>query len=146
MEYKSFRFGLKKVKTQSNRQQISAEEYQRRFDFYKRKFEEEQKALEQAQEGGKLEYPVTETREQPMGTEPERVQLSEKHSNNAIAETGSPETEHLPEATTETEDAQLLEVDRLYLQDAQEPEENIRVNQRHPDKVQSSAQGKKPNH
>ena len=150
MEYKNFRFGLQKVKVQPNRQQITAEEYERRFDFYKKRFEEEQKnredALQQAQEEGKIEHPMTEIREQPLGTEPEHLQSLDK--KNTINETGLTEENQLPEAINEEPDAQLLEVDRLYLQDTQEPEENVRIDQRHPDqvyKVQSSAQGKKPN-
>lgn len=141
MEYQSFKFGGRPHNSQSHRQTITPEEFQRRFEFYKKKYETEKKAREEALANQKemQKTPETELREQPLGTEPEQkpIVAQERANEENI-------NEHIEPQNEEKSEEELLEVDRLYLQRDTEAEDNPRIMSPAFEKLHSAAQGKRP--
>lgn len=140
MEYQSFKFGGRPSNAQAYRQTITPEEFQRRFDFYKKKYEAEKKAREEAlanQEAQKNEAPLVELREQPLGTEPEHLSINAQE----VSEDNSQELEH---PHNEAQEEELLEVDRLYLQRDDDIESGPSIMSPAFEKLYNAAQGKRP--
>ncbi|WP_299457643.1 hypothetical protein [uncultured Microscilla sp.] len=125
MEYENFKFGMRSSKVQAHRDTISVEEFQRRLNFYKKKYEAEQKARDEAW----------------LNSRQEETQLSQSDAKETI-------TTPLEHTEKHTEEAPL-EVDRLFLQrnDQTEGLLNNEGDIPAPEKLYtSSAQGKPPRH
>lgn len=142
MEYQNFKFGGRPSNAQAYRQTITPEEFQRRFDFYKKRYEEEQKAREEAlanEETQENDAPLVELREQPLGTEPEHLSTT---VTQAVSEENSQELEH--PHNEEQHEEELLEVDRLYLQRNDQAESGPSIMSPAFEKLYNAAQGKRP--
>ncbi|EAY30091.1 hypothetical protein [Microscilla marina] len=127
MEYKNFKFGTRSSKVQAHRDTISAEEFQSRLNFYKKKYEAEQKARNEALLNNHQEQTTPLVELNQSDTEETTIPL----------ETDEAQNEEAP-----------LEVDRLFLQ-RNDQAEGLLNNEGYvpaPEKLYTSAQGKQPRH
>jgi hypothetical protein len=141
MEYQSFKFGGRPHNAYAYRQTITPEEYQRRLEFYKKKYEADKKAREEAvanQEVQENNAPMVELREQPLGTEPEHVPTA----NVQEASEDNQELDH--PSNDDQHEEELLEVDRLYLQRDNQTEDSPAMMSPAFEKLYNAAQGKRP--